>query len=276
MKKAFVAALAVVSSAGFGQSIVSAFDFNGTLNPFIDTNPPNVLPLEARNGGTPTTLGSPTYVSDTVGTVNKQVATFGVGNLFRAWHGIGANGGGGYVNQFSILMDVSFTKGAGETTGWASLFNTSADNGNDGDSFVRWDGEDAGGVFGSAGTAGVYAGKIYANRYNRLILSVNTAGNINYYLDGALINTVAANGVDGRYSMYTYNDGDTDSDAVDILGDNDGDNTAGRISMLAFFDGAMDGTMAAGLGTAGNPVPEPASMVALAVGAAALLRRRRR
>ncbi|MBZ0214691.1 MAG: PEP-CTERM sorting domain-containing protein, partial [Nitrospirae bacterium] len=113
--------------------LVSAFDFNGTLNPYVDNNPPNVQPLEARTCGSPTSSTTPNFMMDTVNAVSKQVAVFAGPDFFRAWHGIGANGGGAYVNRYSVLMDVMHTKSSGDTSGWASFFNTTSDQGNDGD-----------------------------------------------------------------------------------------------------------------------------------------------
>lgn len=277
MRQLAMIAVFGISTASFGQTLVSAFDFNGTLNPYVDNNPPNVQPLEARTGGSPTSSTTPNFMMDTVNAVSKQVAVFAGPDFFRAWHGIGANGGGAYVNRYSVLMDVMHTKSSGDTSGWASFFNTTSDQGNDGDMWIQWSGEDAGGVYGTLGRGGAYAGKYYANRWNRVILSVDlTALTARFYVDGVLQNTVVTGGLDSGLSMYTYNDGDPAADHLDVLGDNDGDWTPGRISALGFFDGPLGDTEAAALGVAGDPVPEPATMSVMTLGVLALLRKRRK
>jgi hypothetical protein len=63
---------------------------------------------------------------------------------------------------------------------------------------------------------------------------------------------------------------------VDILADEDGDSGSGQISQLAFYDSALSSTQVAELGPVGSPVPEPTSMVAITVGIAAMLRRRKK
>lgn len=261
--------LACLGAMAFGVAIpVSAYDFNDTLNPFIANNV-NVGAADFRTGGSPTASGTPTYLDATVGAVNKRVLDVPVNTLVRALHGIGANGGGSYVNLFTILMDVKFNQ---TSEGWASLFNTSADNSNDGDSFVQW------GV--GLGTAGVYGGAMPNNEWTRLVIAVDNqaAGtSVHYYVNGSLVHSATGigGGIDGRWTLYSHDDGDADSDSVDVLADNDGDGTPAQLSQLAFYDRVLEADEVADLGPVGSAVPEPATLAALGLGVLALRRRRK-
>lgn len=270
--KSFAAfALLLAPAAAFPAGLVSAFDFSNTLNPFVDNNPGRVLPLVSLSGGANPTGLTPTFATATVGAVTKPVLSFSALGTLHAFHGVGANGGGSYVNQYTILMDVRFdTQPSGA---YASLFNTNATNSNDGDSFLKWG---AGGVAG-VGISGSYVGSVTGDAWHRLAVAVDqTAGVITYYVDGAQANQVSVGAAtDGRWAMYTYNDGDTDDDGVYVFGDNDGDNGSGQLSQLAFFDHALTLNEIGQLGPVGQPVPEPATLAVLGLGALAALRRRR-
>lgn len=259
MKSTLTLAFTVLSAASFAQIPVSAFNFDGTLSPFVDKSAGYVFDLDFRQNGSPTTsIGSPNYVWDTVGPIAKMVAEFEIDKFFRAWHGMQANGGGSYVNQFTILLDVYFEKDSLNPTGWASLFNTTADNQNDGDSFVRWDGYDGTDVFGSIGISSIYWPTLYANRWNRIVIAVNcgaTTGRtfLDYYVNGTFLGqTNASGGLDGRWALYCYDDGDPTSDAVDILADNNMEKTRGKVSMVAFYDRVLTAAEAWGFGGPGR------------------------
>jgi len=275
MKYCAILALAVAPVAALAVDPVSAFDFNGTLAPSINNNPGHVFSLLHLNGGANPTATATTYSAATVGTTNKQVMNFAFKDTLFAFHGVGINGGGSYVNKYTIMMDVKFNQQADNT--YASLFNTQANNANDGDSFLLWNGGTAGvGVFGQ------YAGA-YTSAWHRIAVAVDVyadGSELTYYLDGTQVKQVidrpGGQPTDGRFAMYTYNDGDTDSDGVFILGDEDGDNGSGQISYLAFFDHPLTGNEVQALGGVGQPVPEPATVLTLGAAAAALLRRRRR
>ena len=50
-------------------------------------------------------------------------------------HGIAPNGGGSYVNHYTLIMDIMFP--AASSGQWRSLFQTNPGNSNDGDLFVN-------------------------------------------------------------------------------------------------------------------------------------------
>lgn len=277
MRTGLILALGLVGAPAFA-SIVSSYGFGGNLDPAFAGNV-NVQALQhwQKSGATNNPVTT-SYQTANVNGVSKQVANLGRTEFFRANHGVGKNGGGQYVNRYSILFDVYLTNAT--VGGFASLFNTTANNGNDGDSFVRWDGSDAGGIFGSLGIAGDYAGKLYADSWNRLVVTVHagkTTGRteLSYYINGAFANVVdASGGVDGRYSAYGWDDPDAENH-IDIFGDNDGDFATGQVSSLAFFSDALSADQVQSLGGAGSVVPEPATLLVLGLGALAMRRRRR-
>lgn len=265
MKQIAAAMMVLVAGSAFAGDLKTYYDFRGNLNPVLNvTGLAQALEFRTGSLGTSSPAGSVNYTNELVGSVNKQVANFAAPQFFRAVHGIGANGGGDYLNQYSILMDIKFT-----STGWASFFNTASNVQNDGDAFVNPD--------NAMGISGDYAGTFARNVWNRVIISVDSIAPImSIYLNGAFVNDIPLDGEDGRWSLYTLDDNDTDADWVDIFADEDGDNASGQISALAFFDGALTANEAASFGTAGAPVPEPATLAALGLGAAALLRRRKK
>lgn len=276
MKRLGLLACASVPAWALGTAgVVSVYDFDNTLNPYFAANA-HVGALSHRTGGAPTSpYGGTSFVSDIVGSTTKQVVNVPSPTFFDTPHGIGANGGGSYVNQYSILMDVKVDS---SHPAWCSLFSTAADNSNDGDSFLRWNGNDY-----SIGTVGSYGGSFIADKWYRIIITVDASSVgghtlLKYYKDGVLAHSVdtTSSGLDGRWTLYSWDDGDPDSDSIDVFGDNSGDNFAGRASLLAFFDGVVDDNVARSFGGPGSPVPEPSALLGLGIGIVALLKRRNR
>lgn len=269
MKTALLLTMALGTvSLVHGQGLVSLYNFEGTLDKSYDRDG-FAQPLDFRAGRSSSVSIGASYSTTTVGSTTKQVANFSdpasSEQFFRATHGMGPNGGSTqYVNQYTILMDVRITS-VGD---WVSLFNTNANNANDGDLFIRTDDK--------LGISGQYAGLFPRNVWNRLAFAVDsTAGALTMktYVNGVLQQTNALDGLDGRWSLFSTA---TATKTVDIFGDNDGDSGAGQISMLAFFDKTLSGAEIDALGGAGAAVPEPASMLILGLGAAHFLRRRRK
>lgn len=272
MKLGFCLVLAWSAGAASASLIpVSVYDFDGTLDPFFNANG-LAQPIEGRQGGSTNTPSTITFEDAVVNGFVKKVANFDKASaqFFRTRHGMLANGGFGarYVNQYTLVMDLKVTS----TGDWVSLFNTNANNANDGDYFIR-------NTDSALGISGVYSGFFPRNQWVRLaiVLDLNpTASSITSFVDGVQQARYAfGNGFEGRWAAYAANDPDGITH-IDLLADNDGENGGGQISMAAFYDRVLTNDEVAALGSAGAPVPEPATLAALAVGAGALLRRRRR
>ena len=106
----------------------------------------------------------------------------------RSWdyltctHGIAPNGGGDYVNQYTIMMDYVQTSGLDQ---WNSLYQTGSPHGNDGDLFT--DGAGHIGIGSVEDGEPGYSSLTYdASTWHRIVLSVDNSSFFRVYVDGAL------------------------------------------------------------------------------------------
>src|SRR5258708_3394947 len=92
---------------------VAQYDFNSTLNPSASG--------AALSAGfaAPAASASVSYSTLTINGAPAQVASFSRGTWFSMTHGLGANGGGSLLNQYTLIFDVMFPS---RPSGWAVLY----------------------------------------------------------------------------------------------------------------------------------------------------------
>jgi hypothetical protein len=242
------------------------WDFNGNL--------------DARDGmGDPLTpFGTYGFETDLIGGETAEVARFEGGiRAFRVNTPVGANGGGGYVNIYTLIMDVKFP-----AADWNSLYQTNGpwpnDPTNDGDWYLRGD--------GGLGISGDYDDEGNSLRFTydewhriALVYDASTAAGDNEYLsyiDGELQNVVQGDfSIDGRWSLYPNDD--PDYQWFYLFTEPTGSYVSdwGLVNSFQFRDTAATPEEIAALGgpTAAG-IPEPATLGLLGIAALALLRRR--
>ena len=169
-------------------------------------------------------------------------------NRILASHGASPNGGGLYVNQYTIVTDI-FSPTASRDQ-WRTIYQTNTANSNDGDYFIRNNND----LLGSS-EMNYTTNPIDETKWTRLVLTVDlsSAGNdAKTYLDGNLHFTHPPNlGLDGRFSL---------DPTMFFFTDEDGDNAPLNVGVVGIYDFALSAQQVALLGRAGAPVlaiPEP-------------------
>ena len=172
------------------------------------------------------------------------------GSYYIANHGMAPNGGGSYVNQYSLIFDIEIPS----LGVWYSLFNTSDTNANEGDLFIDPTGKIGLGVTG-------YSEKLITTEYwHRVGIVVDLeAGIIKYFLNGELIHSAAEQPLDGRHSLYSTNDANP---WILLFADANGDDAAIYVSRVALYDVVLtDDAVKALKGPGGNDGPAVATPI---------------
>ncbi len=180
-----------------------------------------------------------TFETATIGGADAQVAHFTRGTFLELTHGFAANGGGAYLNQYTLIMDVQFLA---DRSGYTSLLQTATANDNDGDWFIDGD--------GGLGISSNYAGVLTGGEWHRVALVVDAPLNAHRsYLNGARVTNNSGGPVDGRFSL--------DAQAL-LFADNDSENSEGFINSVQVRAYAMTDAEIAALGTAtAAGIPDP-------------------
>jgi len=142
---------------------------------------------------------------------------------YKMYPGIAANGGGIYVNQYTMVMDLYFPAKILEE--YKALYNAATLNSNAADMYVYG---------GALGIPGQFAGVINSDTWHRIAWTVN--GTImKKYVDGALADTQTLDAVDGRWSLYTA----ADNKPTLLFTSVGGDPTVFYVSHVEIRDGVM-------------------------------------
>ena len=232
-----VAFLGRAGAAGIPSSTAAGivqWDFNGDLTSSTDGS--NLVATAAAPAATP----GVSFTTSIIGGQTAQVASFTRGTCFRMTHGLGVNGGGAFLNRYTLLMDVMFPS---RPTGWAALWQTSVNNSNDGEWFIN--------PTGGIGISGNYGGSVPDGIWHRLALVVDSAaGTFTSFVDGSQVQQNSGVTLDGRFA----------ADAVALLfADENQENAAGFVNSVQLRPEALtplDIATLGGPGAAGIPIPQ--------------------
>jgi hypothetical protein len=194
-------------------------------------NTSNLQKAEAGYGVDLTLVGSQSVAS---GPANGNGAVLiRKGSYYKMQHQITANGGGTYVNEYSLQYDFKVpAKGV-----WHSFLQTSVSNSNDGDFFIN----PAGNI--GVGAVGYSVYSIIPNEWYRMIISVKNGSHFTCYLDGKPLISGNIQDVDGRFSLESM---------LLIFADENGEDADIYCSELSIWNQALTFDQAVELGGFGH------------------------
>ncbi|MBI3850179.1 MAG: metallophosphoesterase [Verrucomicrobia bacterium] len=212
---------------------IAQYDFNGNLN---SSTSGVVL---TTGFAAPATNAVVVFTNMTINGNTAQVASFTRGTYFTMSHGLGANGGGSKLNQYTLILDVMFPS---RPSGWAVLYQTTPQNTNDGEWFIN--------PSQGLGISSVYGGTVADGTWHRLAVVVDSAaGTLTSFINGTPVQQVGGPTVDGRWAM---------GPTVLLFADDDLENAAGFVNSVQLRAEAMTTNEIAALGGAtatGIPMP---------------------
>ncbi len=142
---------------------------------------------------------------------------------YKTFHGAAPNGGGNYVNQYTLVYDLYYPVGGN----WRSLWQTGLANDNDGDVFIN--------TANGLGISSIYDGFISEGTWHRVAFAFDLTGPgqapvLTKFVDGVKVGnqTTGLSAKDGRFAL----------DAAALLfADNDGDQAETYVSSVQFSNG---------------------------------------
>ena len=179
-----------------------------------------------------------------------------VGTYYQAVHGIPANGGGGYVNEFTLLFDVMYPPAsAGQ---WRAFYQTGYDAYNDSEYFIH-PSDESWGVGDIGYTDNATVGEFYSSHstWYRAVLTVKlgdpSVAFHDLYINGALTgkHNTANLGLDGRFSLYPSDDANP---YIVFAGDDDGEDALMHFSTIAIWGRPLAPEEIVDLGGPGDPI----------------------
>ena len=181
--------------------------------------------------GTTTALGIPD-INGQPTTVMHFTPSLSPWGGYQMYHLAPPNGGGAYVNQYTVIYDLYFTFAA-----WRSLLQTGTGNTSDGDVFIS----NTGGI----GISSVYNGNVTAGDWHRVAYAIDLSGPgspvLTKFIDGVKVGnqTTGLSAKDGRFALDPY---------ALIFGDNDGDINETYVSSVQFSNGRRPDAFISALG----------------------------
>ncbi|HEY9509944.1 MAG TPA: endonuclease/exonuclease/phosphatase family protein [Verrucomicrobiae bacterium] len=161
-----------------------------------------------------------------------------VNNGFLVTFNNPANGGGAYINQYTIVQDLLIPG----PINWTALFNTDPENSNDADFYIS----DTAAI---GSTYGYSSPVISPNTWHRIANVADLiAGTVSLYVDGILVFQNTKQQADGRWSLFSAN-----NPGPDLLLFNEGDSSGNYthalfLSAWAFQDRALTSEEISALG----------------------------
>lgn len=165
----------------------------------------------------------------------------GTANRLRMTYSLPANGGSTtLVNEYTLLFDI-FSPSASRSS-WRCLFQTSADNSNDGDYFIRNNNDQMGtAALGYSSTA------LNDTRWKRVVIVADLGSSFRVYVDGVLHYSHTSQAVDGRYSLFT-------TGPLLLFADDSNENAALNVGAVAMWGKTLSTAEITALGAAGAPI----------------------
>jgi hypothetical protein len=257
------------------QSAEYQWDFSGDVNSTLGSG---ALTYADGSSQTLTTFGA----TDGGGVphIGGQTATFmrvpAFSTTSQGYHATfnftGPNGGGSYVNQYTMVFDVL----SPSSVNWSPFFNADPGNGNDADFYISPDGAIGIGELGYSAN-----GVISADTWYRIAFAADlAAGSVAYYVNGNQVALRTGSALtDGRFSLFSNADA-----GPDLLLFNEGD-ASGQythellLNSFYFTDRALSASELEALGgpnALGVVVPEPRTLALLGLAGTILVMRWRK
>lgn len=242
MAGALLLALAMPSP---GQQVTGQWDFNnGDLSPTVGVagaywvRPPRDVAVETQFGTT-ASLGIPDIGGEVAWVMGFPANEPNMG--YALYPEMDANGGGRYVNQYTVIMDILYPA---SSTGYRCLFQTNECNGNDGDFFIN----SSNGI----GISNNYSGQVTPDVWHRVAFTFDLAKaatggpTLVKYIDGTKVGEQNVGDLDGRWALYTK----ADNLPALLFADEDGETGVGYVNSIQVRNYAMTDAEIAALGVA--------------------------